>query len=106
LTRAGFLPPYGFTAVLAMFDESAARWIEDAVPDSWRALRLAVTSDDDAAAKIVQGLADNGFSAADKRAMVSAFLCRAYNVAAAIEADPAVALPVRVLIKNGRTEGW
>lgn len=37
--------------------------------------------------------------------MVSAFLCRAYNVAAAMEANPLVSIGVRALIKNGRGRG-
>jgi hypothetical protein len=89
-----------------MFDDSAARWIEDAVPDSWRAVRVGVTSDDDAGAKVVQALDSPSFAMDDKRAMVSAFLCRAYNVAAAIEANPLAPIAVRVVIKNGRVEGW
>lgn len=56
-----------FTAVLAMFDESAARWIEDAVPDSWRAIRVGVSSDDDAGAKVVQALDSSAFTLDDKR---------------------------------------
>lgn len=95
-----------FTTVLSAFDESAARWLEDVVPDASRAMRLSVSSDDDAGQKIVAGLAGSSFSMEDKRAMVSAFLCRAYNVAASLEADPLVPIAVRVLIKTGRTEGW
>src|SRR5438105_4990927 len=75
------------SAGLAVLDHSAARWIEDAVPDSERAIRVGVVSDDDAAAKVVEALNSPAFRADDKKAMVSAFLCRAYNVAASVEAD-------------------
>ncbi len=95
-----------FTCVLSTFDESAARWIEDAVPDSWRAMRLAVSSDDDARSKIIEGLVSSSFSLADKKAMVSAWLCRDYNGAADAETNPQVPLAVRLLIRDGRREGW
>src|SRR5438270_418852 len=95
-----------YTAVLAMFDHSAARWIEDVVPDSERAIRVNVTSDEDAANKVVQALDSPQFRADDKKAMVSAFLCRAYNVAASVEADPLVPIAVRTAIKTGREEQW
>jgi len=55
---------------------------------------------------MIVGLADSSFSLADKQATVSAFLCRAYNVAASVEANPLVPLLVRVLIKTGRGESW
>lgn len=94
-----------FTAVLGMFEANAAAWIEDTVPDSIRAIRV-MGSEADAPAKVLDGLASNSFSDADKKAMVSAFLCRAYNAAADAESDPHVPLAVRQLIHAGRVEGW
>src|SRR5260370_23413014 len=83
-----------FTCVLSTFDESAARWIEDAVPDSWRAMRLAESSDDDARSKIIEGLVSSSFSLAEKKGMVSAWLCRDYHGAADAAAQPQVPLAV------------
>ena len=96
--------PY-FTAVLAMFEESAARWIEDSVPDSTRAIRIPVQSDDHARQVIIDGL-NGAFNGDQKKAMVSAWLCRDYNGASSIESDPMASPTVRLLIRQGRAEGW
>jgi hypothetical protein len=91
-----------FTLVLALMDDSAARWIEDEVPDSWRAQRVGVGSDDEARAAIVGWLNSSAFSMADKRAMVSAWLCRDITGAADAESNPHLPLAVRLLVKEGR----
>lgn len=95
-----------FTAVLAMFDESAARWIEDAVPDSQRAIRVRVQSDDQARSKVVEALNSGRFNENDLRAICSAWLCRDIVGANDAESNPMMPLGVRVLLKTAREEGW
>jgi hypothetical protein len=91
-----------FTLVLALFDDSAARWIEDEVSDSWRAQRVGVASDDDARAAIIGWLNSSAFTIDDKRAITAGWLCRDITGAADAESNPHLPLAVRLLIKDGR----
>jgi hypothetical protein len=67
---------------------------------------VGVSSDDDARAEIVEGLNSSALTMEDKRAMARAWLCRDITGMATAKANPLVPLGVRVLIKNGRVEGW
>jgi hypothetical protein len=95
-----------WTSVLGLFEESSTRWIEDNVADATRAMRVSVRDDDMARAKVLEALNSAQFTTEDRRAMVSAWLCRDLNGAADAESNPQIPIAVRLLIKTGREEQW
>lgn len=94
-----------FSATLAMFDESAARHIEQTVPDARRAVTIRSASDDEARRKLVLSLG-GPLSIEAKRAAVSAWLCRDPVGAAHVAADPTAPVAVRLLIRQGQQQQW